>query len=275
MVAPSGCSGVQRRPNSGQSGGRRRPWSTRPLRHSAGSLTSSPPRRRRARRRSARTSARSASPLSGISPSPRHFRSATTNTSSTIRRAAVLPSRRHHARVGVLDPARAGLELAHRGQHAVQEVERLEPGDDDGDPIARGQRLVVAVARDGADVAGCEEALDPRRRDTTAAPSSAGGTSTCATITAKLSTPSAARSLDRHRVGRGRRLEAHGEEHDAPVGVLPRDLQRVQRRVHDAHVAALGLHREQVLPRARHAEHVAEGAEDHARPAGDAPPRGR
>ena len=59
------------------------------------------------------------------------------------------------------------------------------------------------------------------------------------------------------------------EEDDPAVRVLPGEAQRVEGRVDDAHVAAARLHLEQVVVRARHAQHVAEGAEDHVRPGGD------
>lgn len=78
-----------------------------------------------------------------------------------------------------------------------------------------------------------------------------------------------ARLIDRHGVGRRGRLEADAEEHHFPVGVLLSDVQSVQRRVHDAYVAALAAYLEEVTAGARHPEHVAEGAEDHSRPGGD------
>ena len=52
-------------------------------------------------------------------------------------------------------------------------------------------------------------------------------------------------------------------------GLSPRELHRVERRVDDAHVAAGGLDGEQIAVRARHAQHVAERAEDDVGPRGD------
>ena len=52
-------------------------------------------------------------------------------------------------------------------------------------------------------------------------------------------------------------------------GVLPRDLDGIERRIDDAHVAAASLHRQQVGVAAGHAQHVAEGAERHAGTRGD------
>ena len=69
--------------------------------------------------------------------------------------------------------------------------------------------------------------------------------------------------IDRHRVGGCRGFEPDREEHHLLVGILPRDLQGVERRVHDAHVAARGLDLEQILLAARDAQHVAERTEDH------------
>src|SRR5690606_22009395 len=75
--------------------------------------------------------------------------------------------------------------------------------------------------------------------------------------------------VHRHGVGRGCGLEADAEEDHLPVRVLLGDAQRVQRGVDDAYVAALAAHLEQVPSGAGHAEHVAEGAEDHVGSGGD------
>ena len=45
-------------------------------------------------------------------------------------------------------------------------------------------------------------------------------------------------------------------------GMLARQLQRIERRIDHAHVAALRLHAQQVLRAAGHAQHVAVGDED-------------
>ena len=65
----------------------------------------------------------------------------------------------------------------------------------------------------------------------------------------------------RHGVGRRRRLEPDGEEHDLTVGVPFGDGDGIERRVHDAHVASRGPYREQIARGPGHAKHVAEGAE--------------
>ena len=68
-----------------------------------------------------------------------------------------------------------------------------------------------------------------------------------------------------HRIRRGRRLESDTEENHVSIGVLASKLERVQRRVHDAHVTTLALHPEEVPAATGHAKHVAERAEDHVR----------
>ena len=85
---------------------------------------------------------------------------------------------------------------------------------------------------------GGEEALHPAGRRLMIA-SIAGGTRTCETSMLKFVDAEPLGLVDRHRVGRRGRLEADAEEHHLAVRVLARDLQRVERRVDDADVAAL------------------------------------
>ena len=87
--------------------------------------------------------------------------------------------------------------------------------------------------------------------------------------TLKLVTPRLAGLEQRERRRRRRRLEPDGEEHDVAVGRLDRDPQRVERRVHEAHVGALGLGLQEVAVAAGDAHHVAERREDDARCLGD------
>ena len=76
--------------------------------------------------------------------------------------------------------------------------------------------------------------------------------------------PLGPRAPERQRRRRGRRLKADREEHHLTVGVLARDPQRIQRRVHHPHVGPLGLGFQQRLLRPRDAQHVAKAGEDHA-----------
>ena len=62
-----------------------------------------------------------------------------------------------------------------------------------------------------------------------------------------------------------RGFKADRKEDDLPVGILLGEFQRIERRVDDANVGAFGLGVEQALGRTRHAQHVAEGTEDHFR----------
>ena len=64
--------------------------------------------------------------------------------------------------------------------------------------------------------------------------------------------------------GRGRRgrFETDHKKHDRAVRILTRELQRIEWRIDEAHIRALGLGVEQAATRARHAHHVAEGREN-------------
>ncbi len=73
----------------------------------------------------------------------------------------------------------------------------------------------------------------------------------------------------RHRVGRRSGLEADGEEDHLAIRMPLGQGHGLHRRVDDAHVAPFRLHREEVLRRAGHAEHVAERAKDRFPPRGD------
>jgi len=84
----------------------------------------------------------------------------------------------------------------------------------------------------------------------------AGGTSTCETAPRSSSLPGARRE-DRHRVGRGSRLEADGEEDHALAGVLARDPDGVERRVDHA-TSAPRLRSVSRSPREPGPQHVAE-----------------
>ena len=63
------------------------------------------------------------------------------------------------------------------------------------------------------------------------------------------------------------RLEPDGEEHHVLLGIVPRQLQRVGRRVNDAHIHAARFVFQRAAAGARHAHHVAERGEDHIRAA--------
>ena len=77
------------------------------------------------------------------------------------------------------------------------------------------------------------------------------------------------RAQQRDRGRRRRRLEADREEDHLAVGVATRELERVERRIDHAHVGTARLRLEQRAAAAGHAQHVAEGREDHLGPLGE------
>ena len=178
-----------------------------------------PGRRRRAgtapRRRGPRSGSRSRSPLCGITPMPAP-RAVARSRRPRRRRAAPPRCRRGRTArdVLVLDLGRPSSSCVTSHQDALEQVDRLEPGDDDRHAVVARDRLVLAPAH--------RSRRRGRARGTPARGSPgetriaviAGGTSTCATSSAKFSMPSVVRLLHRHRVRRRGRLEADREEHD-------------------------------------------------------------
>ena len=259
---------MQRVPNSGQSVGRRRPCRTRPARHSAGSATAIAPHVedplgvergevRRERVAAHRDLAEAAPAAVGHDE----------HLADHLQRRHV-PLAHDRPRVLVLDPRLAALELGDRGEDALQQVEGLEAGHDDRDAVARGDRLVVGVAGHGADVARSQESLDLRvlaRQERLESRWHEHVRDEHGEVREALG----GGAVDGHGVRRGRRLEADREEDDLAVGVLPGEAHRVERRVDDPHVAAARLDLQQVVARAGHAQHVAEGAEGHVGTRGD------
>src|ERR1035438_8748924 len=64
------------------------------------------------------------------------------------------------ASVLVLDLVAAFFQLAHGQENALQNIERLEAGDHDGDPVTLRDRKIFFIAHDGANVARGQESLD-------------------------------------------------------------------------------------------------------------------
>src|SRR5664279_2029465 len=170
--------------------------------------------------------------------------------------------------VGVLDLVLAGFQLPHGQPDALQDVQRLESGHHDRHLVLLRQRRVLRRAHHAADVTGGQKCLYPaglglhdgrdRRRHQHVGHQQR-----------EVGDPEPLGLVHGHRVRRCGGLEPDAEEDDLPVRVLLRDLQRVQRGVDDADVAAVTLDPEQVLAAAGHPQHVPEGAEDHPRRSGD------
>ncbi|OPZ83305.1 MAG: hypothetical protein BWY76_02334 [bacterium ADurb.Bin429] len=168
----------------------------------------------------------------------------------------------------VLHLGAALFKLAHRHGDALQQVQRLKAGNDDGHAELLCQRFILIHTHHRADMPGGEEAVhavarrgeqrsDGRRHEHVGHEQR------------KVRHPQRFRPRHRQRVGGGGRFKAHREEDHLAIGMLPREGKGIQRRVDDAHVAAVGFHREEVFRRARHAQHVAVGAEDDLRARGD------
>ena len=81
----------------------------------------------------------------------------------------------------------------------------------------------------------------------------------------KIVKPSALARMQRERRRRRRGLKTDGEEHHVLVGIRFGELERVGRRIDDAHIHAACFVFQRTALRAGHAHHVAEGGEDDIR----------
>ena len=165
------------------------------------------------------------------------------------------------ARVLVFDDGAALFELLDGHQHALRMSSGSKPVTTMGALIARADGEVFAVAHDGADVAGAEESLHAifRRGEDGF---ERGRDEHVRDQQRDVGHLLFAGAPGEHGIGGGGGFEADGEEDDLFVGIGAGDLEAVQRRVDDAHVAAVGLDGEEVAIGAGHAQHVAKGAED-------------
>src|SRR5664280_2855884 len=169
------------------------------------------------------------------------------------------------ARIFVLHFGAPSLELPDGHQYSLQNVQRLESGDDDGDLEARAERFVFPVSHDRAHVSRPQESLHPVKRRLQDR-GNRGRHQNMGNQDGNVFHAFLLRSPYQHGVrGRGG-LGTDGEEDDLLIGIGARNLQAIQRRVNNANVAALRLDGKQVAVRSRHAQHVAERTEDHVGP---------
>ena len=120
---------------------------------------------------------------------PRHTRSVTSKTSSSMAFAAVLPLG-DCARIGVLHFVCARLQLPDGAADSFQDVKGLESGDDDRNAVLLCQRRIFAGSHHAAHMPGREECLHAAVGDSMMA-AMAGGTRTCETSSEKLVIPCA------------------------------------------------------------------------------------
>ncbi len=159
MGAPRQCSGVQAVPKAGQSTGFLTPCRTSPAMQTAASSEGGLSTAKRLRGVEAGIGAFQPQSAGGddADAPPLVVDDLEHLLDEGLRLGVALPLDR--AGVLVLDLVASRLELLDEHVDPLEEVERLEAGDDDGDMILRRQRLVLSVAGDGADVPRRQEAL--------------------------------------------------------------------------------------------------------------------
>ena len=174
----------------------------------------------------------------------------TSKTSASSFCAARLPSKRDDAAVGVLDFVAAGLELNDGAANAVEQIERLETGDDDGHAELLGERRIFPVAHHAAHVAGGEKCLHlvaGRGHDGL----DGGRNENVRDEHGEILEAAALGQMNAHGVGGGGGFKADAEEDDLLVGILDGEIDGVERRIDDAHVAAGALDLKEVADRCR------------------------
>ena len=70
--------------------------------------------------------------------------------------------------------------------------------------------------------------------------------------------PLPVRLPNRHRISRRGCFETDGEEDNFLCRIRARDFQAIDRRINNPHIGSARFQNEQIIPRARHAQHVAE-----------------
>ena len=201
-----------------------------------------------------------------MKPSPRHSKCGrSAKTSPMISERPQVALVRDDARVLVLDLAATLGELAQHHQHRLQEVERLEAGDRDRLAVLVGDELERARADDGRDVAGADEAVEAQvgRLQQRAQRRDDRDVGAHARRSSRRSRPwrgaASARSRARWSRSRSRRTRPRARGSAWRCAARRAASRPCARR----RPAALASSRR--LLGARHAQHVAEAGEDHAR----------
>src|SRR5579862_2211200 len=174
-----------------------------------------------------------------------------------------IPLKGDDAFISIIDPRFARFELQNGAANPFKNVERLKAGDDDRDTKTLGQRRILVVTHDTADVASGKEGLnrvsrrlhDCRNR---------GRHQDVRDQRREVLQSMLACDMDGHGVCRSCCLEAHAKKDDLFIWVLAGDLDGIERRINDSNVSALAANTKQIFLAAGNTQHVAEGAEDHA-----------
>lgn len=166
---------------------------------------------------------------------------------------------------GGLHPVLALDDLAQQHPQRLQQVQRLEARDHDGLAVLAGHGLVGGAADHGGHMAGADEPVDDRWLRPAEDGVHGRWREHVVAQHREVAQPLGV-GLE-HGHGRGRRggLEPDGQEHRLLPRMVPRPLQRLQRRGNHAHLGPqrLGFAQRQAV-RSRHAQHVAVGEQGHA-----------
>ena len=202
-------------------------------------------------------------------PAPLEFAAQFEHLGHAVLRLEVAVAR-HRARELVFHNGTALVHLPHQHQDRLHHVQRLEARDHHGLSVFLGKEFIRSAADHGGHVCRTDEAVD--RHGTPLAHfgrlqdmADGRGREHMAGQHAEILQLLLLGLLHRQCRGRRRGLEADGKKHHLALRIVARNLQRVQRRIHHADVAAARLGLQQREPvGSGNAQRVAVGAQDHA-----------
>jgi hypothetical protein len=175
--------------------------------------------------------------------------------------------RAHRPGIGVFQFGAAFLQLAHAALNAVEQVDRFESRDHHGHLMAVAECRQFVHPGDCGGMPGGQKPLHfrtGRAQDEI----HRGSDQDLGNQQREIADSGGLGLIGRHRVGRRGGFKANGKKHHFAGGFAAGQRQRIQRRIHDPHIAARGLRMQQVALPTGHAQHVTKRAQDHFRPPG-------
>ncbi len=163
----------------------------------------------------------------------------------------------HRAGVLIFDLGAALFQLCHAHRHALQQVYRLEAGDDYRHFVFRNERPVLVDTHDRAHMARRQKSL----HEIVAGRNyclDGGWNAYVRRNNGKVGELEARGLTHRCRGSRRRRFKPHRKEHHLAQRLATRKVERIERRINDTHVSADRARVEKVAGRAGHTEHVPE-----------------
>src|ERR1019366_4955556 len=177
-----------------------------------------------------------------------------------LRRAIALES--DHAAVRVLNFMPAGFQLNNSAPNSIKQIERLKPRDDQRNFVLLRQRRILPIPHHAAHVPRQKKSLHlvSRRLKNSF---NCRRNQNMRHEHRKVFEAPALGQVDAHGVRRSSGFKTDPKEHNLAIGILDREVNRVQWRIHHAHVTTRAFYLKQITLGTGNAQHVAEGTKDH------------